>query len=88
VFHQYTIRLEGGRDEVQKRLETAGVGSAIHYPIPIHQQPIIKQLGHGDFDLPVAEQASRQVLSLPIHPSLSEGDIERIAAAVDAAVRG
>jgi perosamine synthetase len=87
VFHQYTIRLESGRDEVQKRLETAGVGSAIHYPIPIHQQPIIKQLGHGDFDLPVAEQASRQVLSLPIHPSLSDGDIERIAAAVDAAVR-
>jgi dTDP-4-amino-4,6-dideoxygalactose transaminase len=83
VFHQFTIRVTKGRDDLQKALEAAGVGSAIHYPIPIHQQPIMKQLGHGDVSLPVAEAAAQAVLSLPVHPSLGPEDVEYIAATVN-----
>jgi dTDP-4-amino-4,6-dideoxygalactose transaminase len=88
VFHQYTIRLAADRDGVQQRLQAAGVGSAIHYPIPIHHQPVIRAKGFGEVSLPVAEAAAGQVLSLPIHPSLTEDDIGRIAEGVVAAVRG
>ena len=88
VFHQYTIRLAADRDGVQKRLEAAGVGSAVHYPIPIHRQPIIAGLGHGQASLPVAEDAATRVLSLPVHPSLTPDDLRRIASAVESAARG
>lgn len=83
VFHQFTIRVSRGRDDLQKELEAAGVGSAIHYPIPIHQQQIIKQLGFGEVSLPVAEAAAQTVLSLPVHPSLGPEDVEYIAATVN-----
>jgi len=83
VFHQFTVRIPEGRDEFQAKLQEAGIGSAVHYPIPIHHQPIMKQLGHGDFSCPIAEAASEQVLSLPVHPSLGPEDIEYIAATVN-----
>lgn len=88
VYHQYTVRIHQDRDGVQRRLEAAGVGSAVHYPVPIHRQPIIRDLGFGDRPLPAAEEAARTVLSLPVHPSLTAADIERIALALEAAVRG
>jgi dTDP-4-amino-4,6-dideoxygalactose transaminase len=88
VYHQYTVRIARDRDGVQARLQERGVGSAIHYPIPIHQQPIMRDLGFGEAKLRVAEQAAQQVLSLPIHPSLDAHDIERIALALEEAVRG
>lgn len=88
VFHQYTIRLAGNRDDVQMRLKEAGVGTAVHYPVPIHHQPIIQSLGFGDVSCPVAEAAAEAVLSLPVHPALSPEDIEYIAAAVNEAAGG
>jgi len=87
VFHQYTIRVEGDRDEFQRRLEGVGVGSAVHYPIPIHRQPIMQQLGFGDAELPVTEAAAAAVLSLPVHPSLSRADLEYIAESVNKLAR-
>lgn len=83
VFHQFTIRVDRDRDRLLKALEEAGVGSAVHYPIPIHRQPIMRQLGHGDFSLPFAEAAAEAVLSLPVHPSLQPEDVEYIAATVN-----
>ena len=83
VFHQFTIRVPEGRDAFQARLQEAGVGSAIHYPVPIHQQPIIQQLGYGEADVPVAEAAAEAVLSLPVHPGLSREDLEYIADTVN-----
>lgn len=83
VFHQFTIRVARDRDRLLKALEEAGVGSAVHYPIPIHRQPIMRQLGHGDFSLPFAEAAAEAVLSLPVHPSLQPEDVEYIAATVN-----
>jgi len=88
VFHQYTVRLAADRDGVQQRLEKAGVGSAVHYPIPIHRQPVIGRMGFGDVSLPVAEQMAASVLSLPVHPSLSRADLDRVSEALEVAVRG
>jgi perosamine synthetase len=80
VFHQYTIRI-GDRDNSAQKLREKGVGVGIHYPTPIHKQPLYKELGYTDV-LPEAETASREVLSLPVHPSLTQEDLEFIVQAV------
>ncbi|MBA4179669.1 MAG: aminotransferase DegT [Anaerolinea sp.] len=83
VFHQYTVRVSKDRDGLLKRLNEAGVGCAVHYPIPIHQQPIMQKLGFGEGSFPVAEEAAKHVISLPIHPQLGPEDVEYIAATVN-----
>lgn len=83
VFHQYTIRVEGDREAARAKLHEQGVETSVHYPAPAHRQPVYVQLGYRD-DLPEAERASRQVLSLPVHPSLTPSDLEQIAQAVNA----
>jgi dTDP-4-amino-4,6-dideoxygalactose transaminase len=84
VYHQYTVRLSGDREQIQKALLDAGVGSAIHYPMTINRQPIMEKMGIGqDADVPVAEAAAAAVLSLPVHPSLTDEDIEHIATVVN-----
>ncbi len=84
VFHQYTVRaggIAGGRDALAAALAERGVGSAIHYATPIHHQPLYRDLGYVDA-LPHAEAAAREVLSLPVHPALSHGDLAHIGNAV------
>ncbi len=81
VFHQYTIRVRGNRDQMVGQLREQGIGIGVYYPLPVHQQPIYQELGYTD-RLPVAETISRQVLSLPVHPALSQTDLERIVEAV------
>lgn len=81
VYHQYTVRIPDGRGELPSRLAERGVGSGVHYPIPIHQQPLYLELGFVD-SLPNAELAARDVLSLPVHPMLSEADLATIATTV------
>lgn len=80
VWNQYTIRLQQGerrevrgewRDKVRQQLQQQGVGSMIYYPIPLHLQPVYKGLGYQHGSFPVAEQASHEVLSLPIFPELT-----------------
>ena len=83
VFHQFTVRVANDRDGLLQRLQEAGIGSAVHYPIPIHQQPIIRKLGYGEGSFPVAEAAAQHVLSLPVHPQLGPEDVEYIAATVN-----
>jgi perosamine synthetase len=78
VFHQFTVRIPRVRDVVARRLQDMGVGTGIHYPLPVHQQPVYRDLGYRD-RLPCAEQASREVLSLPIHPMLTRGDLDIVA---------
>ena len=82
VFHQYTIRVSGDRQACQDHLRERGVGTAIHYPCPIHHQPLYRSLGYDD-ELPQAEAASREVMSLPVHPALSQSDLDRIVSAVN-----
>ncbi len=84
VFHQYTVRIPGGRrDAVAAGLRERGVGSAVHYPIPVHQQPLYQSLGYAD-SLPHAEQAAREALCLPVHPSLTTEDLDKIVQEVRA----
>jgi dTDP-4-amino-4,6-dideoxygalactose transaminase len=81
VYHQYTVRIQGGRDEAIRYLHSAGVGSSVHYPVPVHQQPLYRDLGYHDA-LPVAERAAAEVLSLPVHPQLTDDERARIVQAV------
>jgi perosamine synthetase len=84
VYHQYTIRVAEDRDGFVRALkEEHQVGSGVYYPIPNHRLPSLSPYAPG-LDLPVTEAAAREVVSLPVHPSLSAADLDRIAAAVDA----
>ncbi len=83
VFHQYTIRIpDGRRDAVLSGLNERGIGTAIYYPLPVHQQSFYRKMGY-DVSLPEAERAAQEVLSLPVHPGLSRADLEAIVSAVN-----
>lgn len=86
VFHQYTIRIKRGRnpearDTVKKALKAKGIEVGVYYPLPIHKQPLYREMGYND-SLPEAEEASKSVISLPVHPALSRKDLDRIVKAV------
>ncbi|MBZ4496660.1 DegT/DnrJ/EryC1/StrS aminotransferase family protein [Dermacoccus sp. Tok2021] len=81
VYHQYTIRVPQDRDGLAKALKDEyNVGSGMFYPVPNHRLKPFQ----AEADLPVTEQAARECLSLPVHPSVSQGDLERIVEAVNA----
>jgi dTDP-4-amino-4,6-dideoxygalactose transaminase len=88
VYHQYTIRVDAAeRDRLRDALrEEQGVGSGVYYPIPNHRLPSLAPFAPG-LELPETERAAAEVLSLPVHPSLTEGDLERIVAGVSAVLR-
>ncbi len=82
VYHQYTIRAER-RDELKRHLDEQGVGSAVYYPVPLHLQPCFRDLGYSRGQLPEAERASREVLSLPIYAELTEEQRAEVAGAIE-----
>jgi len=84
VFHQYTIRVSGGkRDALIEYLREHEIGSGVYYPVPIHKQTYyVNDLGY-DQTLPEAELAAEEVVSLPIHPGLTQPDLDSIVAAVN-----
>ena len=85
VYHQYTIRVEEGpRDDWVAFLNEQGIGTGIHYPIPLYNQPIYEKLGF-DGNCPKAELAADNVISLPVHPSLTHDDLDLVIEAVKAA---
>lgn len=92
VFHQYTIRITGNckvsRQEIMDQLQVRGIGSGIYYPKPLHFYPHVAKLGYKKGDFPVAEQAAREVLSLPVHPKVTVAQAHQIAAAVRDIVSG
>lgn len=81
VFHQYTIRAEK-RDELMAYLKEKGIGCGIYYPKSLHLHPNFKRIGYKEGDFPVAEKASKEVLSLPVHPLLTKEDIQTIINAI------
>jgi len=87
VYHQYTVRAPGHRDQLLSHLRERGVGAVVYYPMPIHRQPVYRRLGYRDA-LPVAERLSTEVLSLPVHPSLTEAELDTIATATSSFFEG
>ncbi len=83
-YHVYAIATER-RDEVQRALDAAGIGTGIHYPVPVHLQKAYADLGYGSGDLPVTERLARQFLSLPIYAELAPDMISRVAAQIESA---
>lgn len=83
AWHLFTVR-HPRRDALQRHLEANRVGSAMHYPLPLHLQQAYASLGHKAGDFPIAEQAARECLSLPIYPELTDAQIERVVAVVRA----
>jgi len=82
VFHQYVIRL-AERDALRRSLQAAGIGSGIHYPVPVHQQPAYSgRLACGPSGLGVTERAATQILSLPIYPQISDEAVDRVIAEI------
>ncbi|USK49616.1 DegT/DnrJ/EryC1/StrS family aminotransferase [Bacillus sp. CMF12] len=71
VFHQYTLRVPS-RDNLQQYLKEHGIATMIYYPMPLHVQPVFKELGYKEGDLPETERAAKEALSLPMYPELKQ----------------
>lgn len=77
VYAQYTL-LSSSRDQLRSALNARGIPTAVHYPVPLHQQPAYREFG-ADARLPVSESLARQVISLPMYPDMSQDIQDRIA---------
>ncbi len=86
VYHQYVVRVEddfpASREKLMDYLQGKGIGSAVHYPKPIYEQPLYREMERDWPRCPVAEDVSQRVLSLPVHPSLKQEDLEYIASEI------
>jgi len=93
VYYLYTVRVKESfplsRDELSAKLREAGIGTSVSWPTPIHLQPYYKKtFGYRGGEYPVSEQAAKEVLSLPVHPAVTEGDIRFIAKAIKELAEG
>ena len=81
AWAQYSIRIngEGQREKVQAKLKEVGVPTAVHYPMPLHLQECFEYLGYKEGNFPIAEKISKEIMSLPMNPYLSDEEIEYIA---------
>ena len=80
VYHQFTIRVPD-REAVKRRMADLGVPTTVYYPLPIHLQPMYRDLGYRAGDFPEAERAAREVLSLPIYPELTDAQVDEVVEA-------
>jgi dTDP-4-amino-4,6-dideoxygalactose transaminase/acetyltransferase-like isoleucine patch superfamily enzyme len=81
VFHQYTVAA-AERDNLQNHLKEQGIGSTVYYPLPLHLQGVFSNLGYKEGDFPVTEQATREVLSLPMFPEMTNAEADRVIEAI------
>jgi perosamine synthetase len=82
VYHQYTLRVNR-RDEFATALAERGIGTGVYYPIPVHRQKPFEELGYGNQHYPISERLAAEVLSIPVHPGLSDADVATVIAAVN-----
>ncbi|MDQ3097488.1 MAG: DegT/DnrJ/EryC1/StrS family aminotransferase [Chloroflexota bacterium] len=88
VFHCYVVRVPGGkRDAFRDALAADGVGTGIHYPVPIHLQEAMQFLGYRKGDFPVTERVATEVVSLPMYAELTDAQVEAVAEAAKRALR-
>jgi dTDP-4-amino-4,6-dideoxygalactose transaminase len=85
VYHLYVVRVPD-RDAFRQHLQAAGIGTGIHYPVPIHRQPAYAGKPGATVHLPHTEQLAEEIVSLPMHPFLTEEQVRQVAAAVRAAL--
>jgi dTDP-3-amino-3,4,6-trideoxy-alpha-D-glucose transaminase len=83
VYHLYVVRTPR-RDDLAAFLRARGIGTGVHYPVPVHRQPAYAHLSLGEGSLPETEAAAREILSLPLYPELSEEQVRAVAEAVRA----
>jgi dTDP-4-amino-4,6-dideoxygalactose transaminase len=89
VFYVYAIRVPGGRrDDLRKYLGERGIGTQIHYPVPIHLQQSAEFLGYRQGDLPVTERLASEVLSIPMYPELTDDQVDRVTTSIRAFMKG
>jgi len=81
VYHLYVVRVQD-REALQARLGEAGIGTGVHYPIPLHQQKAYQNLGYRTGDFPVTERVAREIVSLPMFPQLSHSQQDEVITAV------
>ncbi len=86
VFHLYVVQVRN-RAHLQKQLSDAGIGTGIHYPVPLHMQKAYKDLGYREGDFPFSEKAAAQILSLPMFPGLTRDQQDRVAQQVLDSIR-
>jgi UDP-2-acetamido-2-deoxy-ribo-hexuluronate aminotransferase len=86
VYAQYTIETSN-RNKVEAAMKAREIPTAIHYPVPLHLQPVFANLRYRVGDLPVAEKISDRVMSLPMHPYLTEADQDKIVQALEEAIK-
>lgn len=82
VYHLFVVRVPGDREALRSRLEGQGIGTAVHYPTPVHLQEAYRPLGYAAGRFPHAERATREILSLPLDPELADGEADRVAEAL------
>lgn len=82
VYNQYCIRVPGRRDELQAHLQESGIGTAIYYPVSLHEQQCFRDLGYKRGDFPESERAADEVLALPVYPELTREQIEYVAGTI------
>jgi len=87
VYAQYTIEVSD-RDRVQANMKSRGIPTAVHYPLPLHRQPVFSDLGLDRGSFPDSERAAERVISLPMHPYLSEDQQREVVAVLREAVSG
>ncbi len=87
IFHQYTVRVPD-RDKLREHMSSKGVGTEVYYPVPLHLQECFASLGYKAGDLPEAERAAAECLSLPVYPELTEEQQRYVAGALLEYVEG
>jgi dTDP-4-amino-4,6-dideoxygalactose transaminase len=87
VYHLYVVRIED-RDALRDRLTAANIGTAIHYPVPLHLQRAYSHLGYRSGDFPITEKVAAEIISLPMYPSLTRDEQARIVNKVAEHVEG
>ena len=78
IYHVFGIRVKN-RDQVLEGLRNCGIEALVPYPVPLHLQDVYKGLGYKQGDFPVAEQVSREIISLPIYPHIKRSQLEYVA---------